>query len=305
MRIVSLLASGTELCDALGAGAELVGRSHECDYPPWVSRLPALSRPTFEIDGSSAEVDRRVREKLRSGEPLYEVDEAGLSALEPDVVITQTHCEVCAVGPGALGGGGRGRGRRERVATFRGGTLEGVLADFLAIARVIDRREAGEALVAELRAGMAAWQRRTEALPRRRVACIEWMEPLFAMGNWGPELVALAGGESVLGGEGSHSRVVSWEELQAVDAEVLVVAPCGWGLERTRGEMGTLLGHPAHGSLRAAREGRVFIADGNRYFNRSGPGLFATVDRLAEMIHPDVFGRRAEGVDYERVGGWG
>ena len=142
MRIVSLLASGTELVAALGAGDQLVGRSHECDHPDWVRRLPVLSRPTFDVDGSSGDIDRRVREKLRAGQPLYQVDEAALAALAPDVVITQTHCEVCAVGPEALAGSAAHALpalQRQRVATFQGGTLDGVLADFERVAAVIDR----------------------------------------------------------------------------------------------------------------------------------------------------------------------
>jgi iron complex transport system substrate-binding protein len=296
VRIVSLLASGTELVAALGAGDELVGRSHECDHPPWVTRLPALSRPTFEIGGSSAEVDARVREKLRQGEPLYEVDEAALAALDPDVVITQTHCEVCAVGPDAIDG----RRRRQRVATFRGGTLEGVLADFVAVAEAIGRPEAGARLVAQLRAETEEWKRRTQGLPRPRVVCLEWIDPPFSMGNWGPELVELAGGESLLSHAGEHSRAIRWEAVVEADPEVLVVAPCGWGLARARAEMPVLAARPGFAGLRATRDGRVHVADGNLYFNRSSPSLFATIERLAEMIHPDRFGTRFDGRDYQR-----
>src|SRR5882757_2005497 len=142
MRIVSLLASGTELVCALGAGDDLVGRSHECDHPPWVRRLPALSRPTFAIDGSSADIDRRVREKLRAGESLYVVDEERIEALAPDVIITQTHCQVCAVTPTATGD------PRQAVA-LQTGTLDGILAGFLDVATLLGRRAAGENLVSE------------------------------------------------------------------------------------------------------------------------------------------------------------
>ncbi len=298
MKIVSLLASGTELVVALGAREHLVGRSHECDHPPWVTRLPALSRPTFAIGGSSAEVDARVREKLRAGEPLYEVDEAALAALDPDVVITQTHCEVCAVGPGAVGGR-----PRQRVATFRGGTLEGVLGDFLAVAEVIGRREAGAELVGRLRGEMDGWRRRTADLRRVPVVCLEWIDPPFAMGNWGPELVELAGGEPLLARAGEHSRAVAWDAVVQAEPEVLVVAPCGWTVERTWPEMATLAGQPGFSSLRAVRDGRVYVADGNLYFNRSSPSLFATIDLLAEMLHPDRFGTQHENREYRRYAG--
>lgn len=299
MRIASLLASGTELCCALGAGDELVGRSHECDTPPWVERLPVLSRPTFDVTGPSAAIDRRVRELLRAGRPLYEVDEAALAALAPDVVITQTHCEVCAVGPEALACASPVA--RQRVVTFRGGTVEGVLEDFLAIARVLGRADAAERLVAGLRARMASWRQATEGLPRTRVACLEWTDPLFAMGNWGPELVALAGGESALGTAGAFSATAPWEALLAADPEVIVVAPCGFTLARALGEVPALAARPGWATLRAVRDGRVFAADGNTLFNRSSPGLWDTVDLLAEILHPDRFPPRLAGRAYQRV----
>jgi iron complex transport system substrate-binding protein len=262
-----------------------------------VTRLPALSRPTFDIDGSSAEVDARVRAKVRAGEPLYQVDEVALTALDPDVVITQTHCEVCAVGPDALGSGPR---RRQRVATFRGGSLEGVLADFQGVAAAIGRPDAGAELVGRLRAEMDGWRRRTEGLARPRVLCLEWIDPPFSMGNWGPELVELAGGESLLAHAGQHSRALSWQAVREVDPDVLVVAPCGWALTRTVPEMESVAARPGFSDLLSARQGRVYAADGNLYFNRSSPSLFATIERLAEMIHPDRFGTEHEGRDYLR-----
>jgi len=184
------------------------------------------------------------------------------------------------------------------VATFQGGTLEGVLADFQRVAEVIERAEAGRALVAELRAGMDDWRRRTADLPRPRVVCLEWTDPPFAMGNWGPELVALAGGENVLGSPGQHSRAIDWQDVVAADPDVLVVSPCGFGLDRARAELPALAARPGFAQLRAARAGRVFVADGNLYFNRSGPALFQTVELLAEMIHSDRFGYARRGRDY-------
>src|SRR5437660_376252 len=201
MRIVSLLASGTELVCALGAGDELVGRSHECDHPPWVRRLPALSRPTFDIEGSSEEIDRRVRAKLRAGEPLYAVDDQAVRALAPDVIISQTHCEVCAVTPAEIGSAPVGH----QAVALGTGTLEGILQGFVDVAALIGRRTAGERLAADCRARMGRWREATAGLPRPTVVCLEWIAPPFAMGNWGPELVALAGGDSRLGAPG-HPR---------------------------------------------------------------------------------------------------
>jgi iron complex transport system substrate-binding protein len=299
-RIVSLLASGTELVAALGLGDRLVGRSHECDHPPWVRRLPAVSRPTFDITGSSAAIDQRVRERLRAGQPLYEVDEAALAALAPDVVITQTHCEVCAVTPSDLAHGGGSRLRRQPVVALRTGSLQGILDGFLDVSAVLDAARAGEALVADLRGRMADLGGRTAALPRPSVVCLEWIDPVFAMGNWGPELVALAGGADKLGTAGAHSVTTPWDAVRAADPDVLVVAPCGFGLDRAAQEMPLFAQRPGWAQLRAVRAGRVFVADGNLYFNRSGPMLFETPEILAELLHPTFFPGRHEGTAWAR-----
>jgi iron complex transport system substrate-binding protein len=291
VRIVSLLASATEVVCELGAGEELVGRSHECDYPEWVKRLPALSHPTFDIAGSSAEIDRRVREKLAAKAPLYEVDERALAALAPDVVLTQTHCEVCAVTPGVLGVDLH----RRPVATLSSGTLEGILQGFEEIARVLGREARGAELVARCRAALEGVRARTRELRRPSVACLEWIEPVFAMANWAPEIVDAAGGEAVLAKPGAHSTTTPWEAVVRADPDVVLMAACGFGVERTASEMHVMEARPGWRDLRAVREGHVFVADGNRFFNRSGPSAFETAELLAEMLHPGVFEPRHAG----------
>jgi iron complex transport system substrate-binding protein len=284
-----LLASGTELVCALGLGESLVGRSHECEEPSWVRALPQLSRPTFPVDGPSGEIDRHVRERLRAGAPLYEVDEGRLAELAPDVILTQTHCEVCAVSPGDLACGVPAHLERRRVVALDGGTLDSVLDGFLRVGEVLGAAEAAQALVARLRARAEAVAARVRGRTAPTVACIEWIDPVFAMGNWGPELVALAGGRGVLGQAAARSTTTAWEAVLAADAEVLIVAPCGFSLGRTLAEMPALAARPGWSDLRAVRAGRVYAADGNVYFNRSGPSLFETPEVLAEMLHPEVF----------------
>jgi iron complex transport system substrate-binding protein len=328
MRIVSLLASGTELCCALGAGDRLVGRSHECDYPAWVKALPAVSEPTFDITGTSAEIDRRVRERLRAGQPLYRVDEEVLARLRPDVLITQTHCEVCAVTPGdflpqnpqrvpnlprwapaaepptpdAMHGSSAPRLERRQVVALSAGTLEGILDGFRSVAQVLDLAEAAERLVEDLRGRVSAVEREVAGLPRPSLVCLEWIDPIFCMGNWGPELVALAGGDNRLGIAGAHSTTGAWDDVRRADPEVLVVAPCGFDIERTEREMPTLGSQPGWSELRAVRAGRVYVADGNLYFNRSGPSVFDSVRILAEMLHPKALPPSFEGRAWRRWG---
>jgi iron complex transport system substrate-binding protein len=301
MKIVSLLASGTELVAALGLGESLVGRSHECDHPAWVKRLPALSRPAFDVHGTSLEIDTRVRERLHAGLPLYEVDEAQLAALAPDFIITQTHCEVCAVSPGDLAHGVAARLERHQVVALATGTIDGILDGFARVAEVLGAAEAGRVLVAGIRERLATLAARTRPLPRRRVACLEWIEPLFEMGNWGPEIVELAGGQSLLSAPGAHSTTVAFEALRDADPEVIVVAPCGFDLARTLAELPALTDLAGWRELAAVRAGRAFAADGNFYFNRSGPMLFDTPEILAEMLHPDAFPPRHEGTVWRRL----
>lgn len=301
MRVASLLASGTELVCALGQGAALVGRSHECDDPPWVTALPPLSRPTFDVTGPSEEIDRLVKDKLRAGEPLYEIDRDRLSALAPDVVITQVHCDVCAVGPAALDPAhGWPALRGFETVSMRGGSLDGILDDFAAVAAAIGSAAAGARLVAEIRARLRAWGEGLAGARRPSVVCLEWTDPVFPMGNWGPELVAHAGGSCRLGNPNAHSAAVPWQAVLDADPEVLVVAPCGFGLERAAGEMPGLAARPGWAGLRAVRDGQVYVADGNRYFNRSGPAVFETVDLLVEILHPDLVPPRFEGRWYRR-----
>jgi len=300
-RVVSLLASGTELVCALGAGDRLVARSHECDSPSWVTRLPSVSRPTFDVTGSSREIDERVRTRLHAGQPLYEVDEAAIAALAPDVLITQTHCEVCAVSPADLAHGARAAELlRNHVVALHTGSLEAILDGFVAVARVLELAAAGESLVGSIRTRLAALAETTRALRRPSVVCLEWIDPIFAMGNWGPELVDWAGGTPLLGSPGVHSRAVPWEDVRQADPEVLVVAPCGFGLDRTMAEMPLFVERAGWRDLRAVRTDRVFVADGNRYFNRSGPSVLDTAYILAEILHPDAYAPRHEGAAWRR-----
>jgi iron complex transport system substrate-binding protein len=301
MRIVSLLASGTELVAALGLGESLVGRSHECDHPAWVKRLPVLSRPAFDAHGTSAQIDARVRERLRAGLPLYEVDEARLAALAPDIIITQTHCEVCAVSPGDLAHGVAAKLERHQVVALATGTVDGILDGFARVAELLGVAEAGRALVARLRARLAAVGEKTQLLPKVRVACLEWIDPLFEMGNWGPEIVEIAGGRSLLSAPGAHSTTVAFEAVAEADPDVIVIAPCGFDLPRTLEELPALTGKPGWRELRAVKSGRAYAADGNFYFNRSGPMLFDTPEILAEMLHPEVFPPQHEETVWRRL----
>lgn len=307
-RIVSLIASSTEIVCALGFGERLVGRSHECDTPGWVQRLPALSRPKIDIHAAPGEVDRSVRALLAKALSVYEVDPERLRALAPTHVITQDHCRVCAVSlpdveralcewvkPSSTGE------PPPTIVSLEPNALADVWGGIRAIAAALDAPERGERLVLELSGRMEKIQARAlVSQDKPTFACIEWIEPLMTAGNWMPELVAMAGGMSLFGVVGKHSPYLSWEEVVRADPEVLFVSPCGYGVEKTRSEMAALTSRPGWGGLRAVRKGRVVLADGNRYFHRPGPRLVESLEILAEILHPELFRFGHEGDGWVR-----
>jgi iron complex transport system substrate-binding protein len=297
-RIISLVASATELVCALGAGDRLVGRSHECDHPSWVKTLPAVSHPTFDVSGTSAAIDARVREKLAAGAALYAVDEQAMAGLDPDVIITQTHCEVCAVSPSAMPGT-RSLARRP-VVTLGASTPSAILEDFQRVAQVLGLDERGRDLATRIAQRLDDLTAATRDLRHPTVVCLEWIDPIFPMSNWMPELVERAGGLGLLGAAGRHSTTTPWAAVLEADPEVLVVAPCGFDLARTLIEMPKLAENPGFDRLRSVRAGRVYAADGNLYFNRSGPSLFETPELLAEMLHERAFRPKHEGTAWVR-----
>ncbi|HLH41883.1 MAG TPA: ABC transporter substrate-binding protein [Bryobacteraceae bacterium] len=299
MRIVSLLASGTEIVCALGAGDWLVGRSHECDNPAWVRRLPQCSRPAFDVSVSSAEIDREVNRRLRSGEALYEIDYDLIQSLKPDVIVAQSHCEVCAVTPADVNRAMKQNGdARIQFTTvpLSAATVEEIFFSIEQVGRAIGRP--ASALLGELRARLESLRARTAGLRRPTVAILEWVDPVFAMGNWGPELVEIAGGEPVLGSPGRHSHAIPAEQLRQADPEALIVAPCGFSLERAAAEQSVLEKLPGWGELKAVRSGRVAFADGNLYFNRSGMTIVRTAEITAEILHGLKTGGATEGVSW-------
>ena len=290
-RVVSLIASATEIVCALGFERSLVGRSHECDYPRTVKTLPVCTAAKLRIDVPSREIDRQVREILMQALAVYDVDVGILKRLQPNLIITQTQCEVCAVSlrdvENALCGW---LDSRPRIVSLEPNALGDVWADIERVARALGAPERGCRLVADLQARMNSVSERARPIgPRPTVGCIEWIDPLMAAGNWMPELVELAGGVNLFGESGKHSPYMTWEDLVARDPDVIVVCPCGFDLKRTRHEMTALTLRPGWHRLNAVRKGRVYLTDGNQYFNRPGPRLAESLEILAEIFHPQIF----------------
>ena len=297
MRIVSLLASATEIVCALGAGEMLVGRSHECDHPEWVRRLPACSVPAFDVSVSSGEIDREVRRRLHAGEPLYDVRGELIRELRADLLITQSHCEVCAVTPGDVE---RSCGHGARQLSLSASSLEEIFEGMLLIAKELSLEERGQALVDRERRRLDRIRAEAARFRRPSVVMLEWADPLFAMGNWGPELVEIANGDLLLGESGKYSVAIPPERLRDADPEYLIVAPCGFGLERSLGEQSVLERYSWWQELRAVRNGNVVFADGNLFFNRSGMTVSQTAEIIAEILHGISFGESTEGIHWRR-----
>jgi iron complex transport system substrate-binding protein len=301
-RVVSLIASATEIVCALGFENDLVGRSHECDFPESVKRLPVCTEPKFNVEGSSHEIDQRVKSVLQEGLSVYRVHADLLKQLRPDVIVTQSHCEVCAVSQRDVEQAVCDwLGTRPQVVSLAPNALADVWDSVHQVAAALGAPQRGEELIRELQQHMAAIAERARSLPARpTVAYVEWIDPLMAGGNWMPELVTMAGGVNLFGTAGQHSPWMTWDDLRRRDPEVIFVAPCGFDLERTHQEMPALTRRPDWPDLRAAREGRVYLADGNQFFNRPGPRLIESLEILAEVLHPEAFAFGHEGAGWQR-----
>jgi iron complex transport system substrate-binding protein len=298
-RVVSLIASATEIVAALGHARDLVGRSHECDWPPDVKRLPRVSKPLFPTDTSSKAIDLAVKDRLRRALSIYEVDAEQLKRLAPDVILTQTQCEVCAVTPHDVE---RAvcelAGQPVRVVALEPHRLGDVWEDIRLVAEALGDVDAGAVLVASLRARVLKIATRASTIAARpSVGVIEWIDPLMSAGNWMPELVEMAGGRNLFGESGVHSPWLEWERVVDANPDVLLVSPCGFGMPRSLEEIGLLEAKPGWSDLAAVRDGRVYVADGNAYFHRPGPRLVESLEILAELVHPETFrfGHEGEG----------
>ena len=295
-RIASLLPSTTEIVCSLGFEQALVGRSHECDFPSGVARLPVLTASKLDAGLPGREIDDRVRELVREGLSLYRVDELRLRELKPTLILTQDQCEVCAASlrdvEEALE---QWIGTRPQLLSLDPAKLTDVWDDIERVAAAMSETDRGLEVSARLRERADAIAARTAAADTRpSVACVEWIDPLMAAGNWVPELVDLAGGHNLFGEAGEHSPWLDWQTLRQADPEIIVVMPCGFDIERIRAELPPLLAQPGWSELRAVRDKRIYLTDGNQYFNRPGPRLLESLEILAEIVQPSLFPSRHE-----------
>jgi iron complex transport system substrate-binding protein len=302
-RIVSLLPAATEIIAALGFDDRLVGRSHECDHPPQVADLPAVTRPKLDTALPGGEITRQIRDLVEQTLSVFLVDADELRALRPDLVVTQTHCAICAVSETEVAAAlADWAGPQTRIVSLRPRGLTEVWQDLQRIAEALDVPERGAVLIADLTERLKALGAGLDDTDERpSVVSIEWIDPLMAGGNWMPELIATAGGRELLGRQGAPSHWITFEELTAADPDVLLLHPCGFTIERALDELPPLIGQPGWSELRAVRNGRVYVLDGHNLFNRPGPRLVESAEILIEVLHPRRFAFGHEGIGWIRL----
>ena len=292
MKIVSLLPSATEIICALGLEEHLVGVTHECDYPPSVKNLPKVTKTLIPHDASSAEIDALVRERLKTQMALYSLEMPTLKRLGPDLLVTQALCDVCAVAEAEVQEAACRLPGRPRVINLEPMSLEDVFDTLLAVGQATGVEAEARWVVDGLRERVKRVEERTQLLSaasQPRVAFVEWINPIFSGGHWNPTLVAMAGGVDVLGAAGQPSRTLPWQQVVGSKPDVLFIACCGFGIERTREDVPLLRQLPGWHDLPCVREDRVYVADGNAYFSRPGPRLVDSLEMLARALHPDLF----------------
>ena len=290
-RIVSLLPSATEILCALGLRERLVGVSHECDFPAEVIGLPVVTHSHIAQGQSSRAIDTQVREHLQNNAALYSLDATLLRQLHPDLIVTQALCDVCAVSADDVQAAACDLATVAEVVNLEPTCLEDVLATIMAVGAAAGVTAMAAEVVAGLRSRLHDIARRTEqaVVQRPTVVMLEWLDPPFNAGHWTPELVRYAGGVDCLGGEGLPSHTLEWQQIVAADPDVLVVACCGFDLPRTMQDVQELPARPGWHSLAAVRNNRVFVIDGNHYFNRPGPRLIDSLEILSYLLHPELF----------------
>ncbi|NEN96116.1 MAG: cobalamin-binding protein [Moorea sp. SIO3I7] len=302
LRIVTLLPSATEIVAALGLADAIVGRSHECDYPATIKNRPVCTEAQINSDKPSAEIDDDINNLVKRALSVYQVKTDVLEQLQPTHIVTQDQCDVCAVNFDVVEKAvAKLTNSQPQIISLQPNLLTEVWADIERVAVILGVES--QSLLNQLQSRVETCRQKTQEMSendRPTVACIEWTDPLMAAGNWIPELVTIAGGNPLFGALGKHSPYLEWDALVKANPDVIIVMPCGFDLERTKQETQQMAHHLQWSSLQAVRQGKVFVTDGNAYFNRPGPRLVDSVEMIAEILHPDLFTFGYQGTAWER-----
>jgi iron complex transport system substrate-binding protein len=309
MRIVSLLPSATEICFALGLGDELVGRTHECDYPPEAAEIPVMTSDVGAVAAaSSRQINDRVAASVSGGESIYRLDVGALAEADPDLILTQELCTVCAVSYRDVAEAVRVAGTDSQIVSIEPTSIEGILNSISTVGAMAEAEDEAVGLIELLRERLArienrVLERRLAGLAPRRVVCLEWLDPPFASGHWVPEQVRRAGGWDLLGNAGEPARETSWLNVRDVEPEMLVLMPCGFDAARAADEWLRGAAHRPEwvADLPAVARGAVYAVDGSAYFSRPGPRVIDGIALLAELFYPGDFGDELPHDAWQRV----
>ena len=293
-RIVSLLPSCTEIICKLGFREHLVGISHECDYPNSISGLPVLTKARLSPEGTSIEINQSVTDLLQRGLSVYDVDASLLKSLSPEIIVTQAQCEACAVSLDQVQDiVSNWTLNQTEIISLEPNTLNEVWLGFDIIAKTMGAPESSSILKSEINERFKLLKDKLKGTEQKpTVLCIEWIEPIMVAANWVPELVGLAGGRNVMSVSGADSNFCSWDEIKKTNPDIIIMMPCGFGIKRTFEDIHYLQNRKGWQELKAVKENKVFVVDGNQYFNRPGPRLVDSVEIMAEVIHPEYFERK-------------
>lgn len=291
MRICSFLPSATEIVYALGLGDQLYGVTRSCDYPAEALAKPIVVRSILDEEGlTSTDIDRIVKEHARNGQSVYHIDMEALRAADPDLILTQELCDVCAVGYQDVLTQVKDLPKTPRVVSLNPTSLEDVLRDMLTVGEVTETAGVARAAVSALRQRIdTVRQRAAQALTRPRVCCLEWMDPLFVSGHWIPEMVQIAGGTDGIGNHGTPSSQVTWDQVRAYQPEIIILMPCGADVPKTLSELDYVRDLPGWNEIPAVRASQVYAVNASAYFSRSGPRLVDGLELLAQIIQPELF----------------
>ena len=289
MRIVSFLPSATEIVYALGLGSELVGVSHECDFPSDANEKPRMIEAVDTRKMESERIDKLVTDYTRRGERLYKIKLDEFRKANPDLVITQELCDVCAIGAEDVLAAVNQLGKQVKVVSLNPHSLSDIESDIRSVAKAAGHPEKAEQLIAELNDKAEAVRKLTENVQRPRVLCVEWLKPIMNAGHWVPEMVEYAGGRDKLAEREQPSRYIKWDSVVEYDPEVIILMPCGFTTSKTVEQAKYFFEQPGAKRLNAVRNNRVYATDGHNYFSRSGPRLFDAIGTLAHLIHPELF----------------
>ena len=287
-RVLSLLSSTTEVVYALGCEDQLVGRSHECDYPPAVMTLPICTKPKFNVDGSSIEVDGQVKSILQNALSVYYINEDLLKELKPDIILTQSQCEVCAVSEKDVKSVVKNiTGINPDIISVEPNSVKDIFKDIKIIAEALNVVDKGADLIELMKYRIRTLKKSYDDKSELTVAAIEWIDPLMAAGNWVPELIEMAGGINLFGEAGKHSPWMEYKDLIEKDPQTIIIMPCGYNIQKSIFEIDSLIKQKGWKEINAVQNNKVYITDGNQYFNRPGPRIIESLEILIEIFHDD------------------